>query len=60
MEIDSGVTQIITQVTESEARELLACMKFMISLERIGDLLLSFSSSAQSVCARLIPRTFAT
>jgi phosphate transport system protein len=53
MEIDAGVTQIITQVTETEARELLACMKFMISLERIGDLLLSFSGSAQSVCSRL-------
>jgi phosphate transport system protein len=56
MEIDAGVTQIITQVTESEARELLACMKFMISLERIGDLLLSFSGSAQSVCARIDPQ----
>src|SRR6185369_16276030 len=56
MEIDAGVTQIITQVTELEARELLACMKFMISLERIGDLLLSFSGSAQSVCARLDPQ----
>ena len=56
MEIDAGVTQIITQVSESEARELLACMKFMISLERIGDLLLSFSSSAQSVCSRLDPQ----
>jgi len=53
MEIDAGVTQVITQVTETEARELLACMKFMISLERIGDLLLSFSGSAQSVCSRL-------
>ena len=56
MEIDAGVTQVITQVTESEARELLACMKFMISLERIGDLLLSFASSAQAVCARLDPQ----
>ena len=56
MEIDAGVTQVITQVSESEARELLACMKFMISLERIGDLLLSFSSSAQSVCSRLDPQ----
>jgi phosphate transport system protein len=53
MEIDAGVTKVITQVTETEARELLACMKFMISLERIGDLLLSFSGSAQSVCSRL-------
>ena len=56
MEIDAGVTEAITQVSETEARELLACMKFMISLERIGDLLLSFSSSAQSVCSRLDPQ----
>jgi phosphate transport system protein len=56
MEIDAGVTQAITQVSEAEARELLACMKFMISLERIGDLLLSFSGSAQSVCSHLDPQ----
>ena len=47
-EIDAGVTLAITQVTEPEARELLACMKFMIGLERIGDLLLSLASSAQA------------
>ena len=47
-EIDDGVTLAITRVNEREARELLACMKFMIGLERIGDLLLSFSSSAQA------------
>lgn len=47
-EIDDGVTVAITQVSGTEARELLACMKCMISLERIGDLLLSFASSAQS------------
>ncbi|MGB6803966.1 MAG: PhoU domain-containing protein, partial [Candidatus Sulfotelmatobacter sp.] len=40
MEIDSAVTSVITEVEPTEARELLACMKFMISLERIGDLLL--------------------
>jgi len=56
MEIDAGVTLAITQVTEPEARELLACMKFMIGLERIGDLLLSFASSAQAVGARLDPQ----
>ena len=39
MEIDDGVTDAITRVSASEARELLACMKFMIGLERIGDLL---------------------
>jgi phosphate transport system protein len=56
MEIDSGVTSVITQVTEPEARDLLACMKFMIGLERIGDLLLSFANSAQSVGHRLDPQ----
>jgi len=55
-EIDDGVTIAITQVTEPEARELLACMKFMIGLERIGDLLLSFASSAQAAGARLDPQ----
>jgi phosphate transport system protein len=56
MEIDAGVTQAITRVTESQARELLACMKFMIGLERIGDLLLSFASSAQAAGSRLEPQ----
>jgi len=56
MEIDTGVTQTITRVTESEARELLACMKFMIGLERIGDLLLSFATSAQAASSRLEPQ----
>ncbi len=53
MEIDSGVTSAITEVGPEEARELLACMKFMIGLERIGDLLLSFGSSAQAAAGRI-------
>ena len=53
MEIDSAVTSVITEVEPREARELLACMKFMISLERIGDLLLSFANSAQSAAGRV-------
>src|SRR5712691_11578538 len=56
MELDSGVTAAITQVSEPEARELLACMKFMIGLERIGDLLLSFANSAQSTGSSLDPQ----
>lgn len=52
-EIDSGVTSAIAQVPEDEARQLLACMKVMIGLERIGDLLLSFASSAQAAGSRL-------
>jgi phosphate transport system protein len=55
VEIDSGVTAAITEVDPPAARELLACMKFMIGLERIGDLLLSFGSSAQSVNGRVDP-----
>jgi phosphate transport system protein len=53
MEIDSGVTTAITEVGPAEARELLACMKFMIGLERIGDLLLSFANSAQAAGGRV-------
>ena len=55
-EIDDGVTLAITRVSEIEARELLACMKIMIGLERIGDLLLSFASSAQAAGGRLDPQ----
>lgn len=55
MEIDAGVTGAITRVTDVQARELLACMKIMIGVERIGDLLLSFASSAQAAGARLDP-----
>ena len=36
--IDEEITGAITQVSEVEARELLACLKFIIDLERIGDL----------------------
>src|SRR2546425_2246869 len=53
MEIDDGVTAAITEVEPAEARELLACMKFMIGLERIGDLLLSFANSAQATAGRI-------
>jgi phosphate transport system protein len=53
MEIDSAVTTAITEVEPAEARELLACMKFMIGLERIGDLLLSFANSAQAAAGRI-------
>src|ERR1700683_604668 len=53
MEIASAVTTAITEVEPAEARELLACMKFMISLERIGDLLLSFANSAQAAAGRV-------
>src|SRR5215813_2056642 len=36
--IDERLASAITEVTEPEAHELLACLKFIIDLERIGDL----------------------
>lgn len=56
MEVDAGVTAAITRATEPEVLELLACMKIMIGLERIGDLLLSFANSAQAAGDRLDSR----
>ncbi|HEX6502619.1 MAG TPA: PhoU domain-containing protein [Terriglobales bacterium] len=40
-DIDQLLPAAITEVTEGEARQLLACLKFITDLERIGDLLLS-------------------
>ena len=52
-DIDDLVTTTITRVAEDEARMLLACMKFGISLERIGDLLLSFVNRAEAMSAKM-------
>jgi phosphate transport system protein len=52
-EIDQGVTTVITKVSEEQARELLACLKFMIGLERVGDLLLNCSNRAAAVGSRI-------
>ncbi len=52
-DIDDLVTMTITQVAGDEARTLLACMKFGMSLERIGDLLRSFVNRAETVAAQL-------
>lgn len=52
-EIDQGVTAVITKVSEEHARELLACMKFIIGLERVGDLLLNCSNRAAAVGSRI-------
>ena len=38
-QIDERLPKAITRVGESKARELLACLKFITDLERIGDLL---------------------
>jgi len=52
-DIDDLVTTTITKVAEAEARELLACMKFAISMERIGDLLLGFCNRAETAAPKM-------
>src|SRR5438445_296555 len=52
-DIDEGVTQAVAGVSTANARQLLACMKLMIDLERIGDLVLSFSERAAVVRTRI-------
>src|SRR5438093_11866201 len=52
-QIDEQLPAAITQVSEPEARELLACLRFSTDLERIGDLLWGVGQRAQSLQVRL-------
>jgi phosphate transport system protein len=52
--IDEEITTAITQVSEVEARELLACLKFIIDLERIGDLTWSVTFRLQQLPSKLL------
>lgn len=53
-EINEGVTAAITRCNnELEARELLACLKLIVELERIGDLILSFANRSRPVLSRV-------
>jgi len=52
-ELDEELANTITQVEPANARELLACMKLMIDIERVGDLVASFAERAAVVRNRL-------
>lgn len=52
-EIDEGLPAAITEVTETQARQLLACLKFITDLERIGDLLWSGAQRIQDLSTPL-------
>jgi phosphate transport system protein len=52
-QINEEVTAAIAGASETEARELLACLKFIIELERIGDLLLNVANRLETVGSRL-------
>ena len=52
-ELDERITLAVSQVPAEKARELLACMKVMIDLERVGDLVSSTVSRAEAIGERL-------
>ena len=52
-QIDQDLPSAITQVTEPEARELLACLRFSNDLERIGDLLWGVAQRAHNLQRQL-------
>lgn len=52
-QLDERFATVLTQSSPEEVRELLACMKCMIDLERIGDLISSFISRSRIVSPRL-------
>jgi len=52
-EMDEELATVITQVTPPQARELLACMKLMLDLERVGDLVASFAERSSIVRNRI-------
>jgi len=52
-QIDEELPTAITEVTEPEARELLACLKFITDLERIGDLILWVAHRVQELPVKL-------
>jgi phosphate transport system protein len=56
-DLDERVSLEVTQVDAERARELLACMKFGIDLERIGDLLASFATQARELGANVDPES---
>lgn len=54
--IDEEITSAIAEVTEFEARQLLACLKFIIDLERIGDLTWSVAKHLQKLETKVLPK----
>lgn len=55
-EIDQLLPSAITEVSEPEARQLLACLKFITDLERIGDLLSSAANGLHELTRSLAPQ----
>jgi phosphate transport system protein len=54
-DMDDSIVFAISSTTIKETRELLACLKFVIDLERIGDLVSSFASRTAIVREKIDP-----
>ncbi len=54
-QINEDVTTALARGSGAQARELLACLKFILELERIGDLLLNVANRLETVANRLQP-----
>ena len=52
-QMDERFATVLTKSSPEQVQELLACMKCMIDLERIGDLISSFVSRSSVVASRL-------
>ncbi len=52
-QVNEGVTAAIPGASEGDARELLSCLKYILELERVGDLLLNVANRARTVAARI-------
>ena len=52
-QLDECFAGVLAKSAPEQVRELLACLKCMIDLERIGDLISSFVSRCRIVCTRL-------
>jgi len=52
-ELDQRICAALENASALQRREMLACMKCMTDLERIGDLVLSFVSGSRALRARL-------
>ena len=52
-QVNEGVTTAIPGASDSDARELLSCLKLILELERVGDLLLSVANRARTVATRI-------
>lgn len=54
--VNEAIAAELAGADETEIRELLTCLKSLLELERVGDLLLNVVSRAQNVSARLEKR----